>query len=206
MTVQHKDIPEAQLHEVKGASVATNKNVLTADGAGSAAFLPAVGITSTEFMDQFSVATSQQPSGTDTPLQIEFGAEKLGTGFIDLATNGTFTVIKTATYAFAFTFNIGRDSGVGTANLFLRGLINGVQDGPSLGISMDSAATIQVVRSRGTRALTAGDVVKIELIRDSSGNDDGGLFLIDPTPATWNSAPTASVTLSEVEGWEALIV
>lgn len=35
MTIQHKDIPEAQLHEAKGASTAAADKIYVADGAGS---------------------------------------------------------------------------------------------------------------------------------------------------------------------------
>lgn len=35
MTVQHKDIPDAQLHEPKGIVTATSKQIYLADGAGS---------------------------------------------------------------------------------------------------------------------------------------------------------------------------
>ena len=38
MTVQHKDIPEAQLHEAKGASTASVGQILTATGSGTATF------------------------------------------------------------------------------------------------------------------------------------------------------------------------
>ena len=38
MSIQHKDIPEAQLHEPKGVSLATSGKVYIADGAGSGAW------------------------------------------------------------------------------------------------------------------------------------------------------------------------
>lgn len=38
MTIQHKDIPDDQLHEPKGAADAANKAVFIADGAGSGSF------------------------------------------------------------------------------------------------------------------------------------------------------------------------
>lgn len=38
MSVQHKDIPEAQLHEAKGASTASLGQILTATGSGTATF------------------------------------------------------------------------------------------------------------------------------------------------------------------------
>lgn len=38
MSIQHKDIPDAQLHEVKGAASATSGQVLVANGSGGATF------------------------------------------------------------------------------------------------------------------------------------------------------------------------
>lgn len=38
MAIQHKDIPDANLHEPKGVSLATNKSVYKANGAGSGAW------------------------------------------------------------------------------------------------------------------------------------------------------------------------
>lgn len=58
MTIEHKDIPEAELHQPKGASTALSNQVLTSDGAGNTLWTEQqVGITATgASADSFFVA------------------------------------------------------------------------------------------------------------------------------------------------------
>lgn len=56
---QHKNLPDSELHEVKGAATANAGYVLTADGVGSASFQPAAsggGVFGNEFMVVESLA------------------------------------------------------------------------------------------------------------------------------------------------------
>ena len=63
--IQHRDIPEAQLHEVKGASTSTVGQVLTSTG-GAATFqtpstAPAAGTVSQGVYDYNDLATTSTP-------------------------------------------------------------------------------------------------------------------------------------------------
>jgi len=63
MTIQHKDIPEAQLHDVKGASTSTAGQILTSSGGAStwAAHTPAPGTISQGIYDYNDLATATTP-------------------------------------------------------------------------------------------------------------------------------------------------
>ena len=75
-----------------------------------------------------------------------------------------------------------------------RYLLNGVQIGNSLAAKVDNANTLVPWSSSIQFTATAGDVVTVEIIRDSAGNDSGGLFSVTSTTG-WNIAPCASVQI-----------
>lgn len=71
MAIQHKNIPEAQLHEVKGASSASAGQILVADGAGSSQFVTPATIMG--WWDYNDLATATTPinltlASTDYPM------------------------------------------------------------------------------------------------------------------------------------------
>ena len=62
MAIQHKDIPDANLHEVKGAASASIGQILTATGAGTATFqTSAFTTTSQGFWDYNDTGTASAP-------------------------------------------------------------------------------------------------------------------------------------------------
>ena len=141
-----------------------------------------------------STATSQQPSTTDTALQIEFGAAQVTTD-IDIDVNGAITFKTAGKYILSPFFQYGRSGSTGTSVLFNRYLVNGVQAGSSLGAKIDNANILVPWSSSIQFTANANDVLTIEIIRDSTGNDSGGLFSSTPTAAGWNIAPCASIQI-----------
>ena len=79
--MEHKDIPDAQLHQIKGAASASSGQVPIATGSGTATFgfldwsQVANKPTSSGYQAKLSAFSSvdQNPSAVDTPLQITFG-------------------------------------------------------------------------------------------------------------------------------------
>lgn len=62
MTVQHRDIPDAQLHQVKGAASASSGQILVATGTGTATFQdPAFTTAAMGFWDYNDTATASTP-------------------------------------------------------------------------------------------------------------------------------------------------
>lgn len=82
--MEHKDIPDAQLHEVKGAVSATAGQILTATGSGTSAFVtPTFSTVAMGWYDYNDTAT------TGTPIALT-----LANTFYDLTNNGAGTNTK----------------------------------------------------------------------------------------------------------------
>jgi len=141
-----------------------------------------------------STASSQQPVALDTALQIEFGIAQTSTD-IDISAAGAITFKTAGKYIVAPFFQYGRASASGVSKLFNRILVNGVQLGSSLGAKVDNADVLVPWSSSIQFTAQANDVVTIEIIRDSTGTNAGGLFALTPAAAGWNLAPCASIQI-----------
>lgn len=141
-----------------------------------------------------SVAANQQPGTVDTPLQVEFGSLQSTTD-IDLSAAGAITFKTAGKYIISPFFQYGRTGATGTSHLVNRYLVNGVQSGNSLAANIDNANTLVPWSSSIQFTAAANDVMTIEIIRDSAGNDSGGLFAYNPTLAGWNDAPCAAIQI-----------
>ncbi len=178
-----------------------NVDDLTDGPQGTSQKVAIIPITRETIISQSSVATSQEPTGLDSAMDIEFGPA-IAVDAMSLSVTGLFTALETGTYFFDPVFHFGRTSSAGAANLFARALVNGVQAGNSARAKLDDGDT--VLRGPGSLFLTMaiGDTLQFQLIRDSSdaGVNNGGLFAGDPVTAGWEDAPTASVTISRITG------
>ena len=144
-----------------------------------------------------SLATSQQPSGTDTPLQVEFGAA-VGSPSdpIEMDALGNITFNEIDNYFIRVAVHFGRTGSSGTSELRLRSLVNGTQIGESIGISISSSnEVIYDSVSIITRPENIGDILTFEVMRDSSGNNSGGLFELAVTPGDWTNAPSSRLLI-----------
>lgn len=141
-----------------------------------------------------STAATQQPTVVDTALQIEFGIAQVTTD-IDLSVAGALTFKTAGKYIISPFFQYGRVGASGTSTLFNRILVNGVQLGSSLGANIDNANTLVPWSSSIQFTANTNDVVTIEIIRDSTGNNSGGLFSSTPTAVGWSLAPCAAIQI-----------
>jgi len=149
-----------------------------------------------EFLiDGFSTATSQEPSGTDTELQIEFGGAQSTTP-VSLASNGAITFNEAGSYSVRVLVQYGR-IGAGSASIIhFLGRVNGTQAGSTLTARIDNANTLIPSSVSTSINATAGDVFTFSLIRDSNGFDAGGLFQEAVTLAGITDSPSARITIS----------
>ena len=220
--VQHASLTSPSLlHEPKGAAAAAANHVYIADGAGSGSFgAPKIDGQTAAAVDTVPVsdgagaitwqsklakmetvldgqdATAQAPTAVDTLLQVKFGPAISATEFtLDAA--GALTCLVTGDYLIQMTFRFGRTTGTGTAQTVLRYLIDGVVVGNSVSAVMGTAAEVIPYGITAPFTMTAGQVLTVEIIRDSSGANDGGLYAFTPTPAGWNVAPSALVRISK---------
>lgn len=106
MSVQHKDIPEAQLHEAKGASTASAGQILTATGSGTATFVtPPYTSVKMGWWDYNDTATATTPialsvAGTEYQLTNNGLGPYTNTSF---ALAGVSSIWNTSTNYFNFT-------------------------------------------------------------------------------------------------------
>lgn len=157
-----------------------------------------VGSREVEILRASSTAASQLPSALGTALQVEFGPAQTLTK-LTLSAAGAITCNVTGYYAFRFKMQKGRDGASGTSILMSRILLNGVQVGISSAARMTSTDPIYIVESRVAIQMNAGDVLALQIIRDSAGANFGGLYAVTSSHG-WNLAPTALLVASEIEG------
>ena len=205
MTIQHTDIPNAGIHEPKGASSALIGQVYIADGAGSGAWTNALAnpseIRIERLLDALSLAASQEPSVVDTPLQLEVGAAQFtASDPVSLDALGVVTFNQAGTYRVKVSLAVGRTGGAGIAEIYVRAMVNGVQAGQSIHFKIGSADSYHAFTDEAWLNIPAGTTLCYEIMRDSSGNNSGGAFAGLPTPVDWADNPSAAL---RVERWSA---
>jgi hypothetical protein len=140
--------------------------------------------------------TIQEPTTTDDPLQVTFGpAQGAASDAVSLAADGTLTFNEDGFYAFLTTLKFGRQGGAGgVALLFLRALLDDVQVGRPVATEVDNSNIIIPQQFEFALFLSAGTELKVEIYRDSAGQDDGGLF---PSTSTlgWGISPSARMRI-----------
>lgn len=207
--VEHVNIPDADRHEPKGASTAATGQFLSANGDGTTTFtyinygdivnLPTpAGYR--HVLSGASIAASQLPTALDTPLQIEFGAAQSVSG-ASLSAAGALTITEPGDYLISLFFRFGRTTAAGVSVMLNRILINGTQVLNSTGYKLPSAD--YVIPFSATIPVTVDSVPAVftsQIVRDSGGVNDGGLYRLTPTAVAWNPAPSATIAVSKYVG------
>lgn len=150
--------------------------------------------------DGESALLSQQPVALDTPLQLQFGTVQ-GTGADPIQTlagagsEAAVLQINTAgLYRLKTAIQYGRSTGAGVAILNFRALVNGVQAGRSINQRLETANQTSLFTDEAWLALPAGAQISYEVVRDSNGNNSGGLIAGETSGSTgWNAAPSMSL-------------
>lgn len=159
------------------------------DSLVASTIIPQRVLTADSFVDQ-------NPVAVDTPLQITFGpAQAPGLG-VDVDAAGNFTCTETGIYQTTLRLQVGRVGNPGVARVFIRVLLNGAQAGNSVFTQLDDSNLTLTGVFEGYFPLTQGDIVTVEVMRDSAGINEGGLFTETPVLA-WNPAPSARVTVDK---------
>ncbi len=205
---EHVNILDSQRHEAKHASTATANTVLHAKGDGTTEFkfLNYANLANiptpkgyVSVLTSASTVTSQQPTAVNTPLQVEFGAG-VTTADATLDNTGVLTFNQAGDYFITVFLRYGRTTSAGQAILFNRFLVNGAQILNSNVVKLPDQDIVVPFSATLAYTATAGDTVKMEIMRDSAGVNNGGLFRIVPTAAGWNPAPSATLVLSKFIG------
>lgn len=205
--MEHKDIPDAQLHQIKGAASASSGQVPIATGAGTTVFgfldwtQVANKPTSGGYQTNLSAFSSvnQNPSAVNTPLQITFGPAQ-ATADVSISTAGVITFNTSGNYLIDIFLRFGRSTSTGNAIILNRILKNGAQILNSNGVILSAATQTIPFSAAIPITMAAGDTMTMEVARDSAGTNDGGLFVVSPTAAGWNIVPSATVVVSKFVG------
>ena len=141
--------------------------------------------------------TDQNPVGTDNPLQVTFGAGS-GTGSdpANIDGSGNIFINETDNYHFRLSSQYGRSGSGGTAWLWQRVLVNGVQAGVSVLAKLNNSGSDFPYQAELTAFLPAGAVVTVELWRGSEGADDGGYLSFAPVLPGSNAGFSADIIVS----------
>jgi hypothetical protein len=150
------------------------------------------------------VATStvtQLPSGLDNPLQVSFGAAQGTSGdAVMIDANGLITFNQTGLYLINGYGNIERQGSSGgvTVTLF-RFLVNGVQSGSTKGVELDSTGVMFPYElTIPINITTAGTTMSFEIMRDSSGVNNGGLYT-HTNLGGWSNVPSAEISIWQLQ-------
>lgn len=205
--MEHKDIPDAQLHQIKGAASASSGQVPIATGSGTTVFgfldwtQVANKPTSSGYQAKLSAFSSvnQNPSAVDTPLQITFGSAQT-TADVSVSSAGVITFNTSGNYLIDIFLRFGRSTSTGNAIVLNRILKNGAQILNSNGVILSAATQTIPFSAAIPLTMAAGDTITMQVARDSAGTNDGGLFVVSPTIAGWNIVPSATVVVNKFVG------
>jgi len=145
-----------------------------------------------------SLATSQGPSTTDTPYQLEFGALQDST-HASLGVDGTMTFHTVGKYKVVLHAHFGRNSGTGQSLIFGRFMLEGVQVGHTVHASIaDADVILPFTGSFEMQTSGVDDTMVFEMIRDSAGDNSGAVYYGNPTLAGWDNSPCATISITKI--------
>jgi len=136
----------------------------------------------------------QNPPGLGVAQQITLGDAQTG-DYFSVDASGAVTCLQGDEYTFRMRFGVGREGGQGEAQIYIRALLNGVPTDFTAVAIVDNARIEMPLTFEGVVALNTNDVVTFEMIRDTDGNDSGGLRAGIPD-VSWNPSPSVLLTIT----------
>lgn len=205
--MEHKDIVDAQLHQIKGAASASAGQVPIATGSGTTTFgfvdwaQVANKPVSNGYQSVFGAYSSinQNPTAVNTPLQVVFGTPQT-TPNVSISATGVVTFHTPGNYMMDIFLRFGRTTATGNAVILNRILKNGSQILNSNGVFMSAAAQTTAFSAAIPMVMSAGDTLTMEIVRDGAGANDGGLLIISPTIGGWSIVPSATLVINKFIG------
>lgn len=142
----------------------------------------------------------QAPTAVDTPLQLTFGAaQKSSADPVMINAAGLVTFNTAGAYAVRIKLQCGRSGATGTSILLSRILLAGVQFGSAACVKMTQTDATTPTDSRVVINATAGQTLAIQIMRDSTGSNFGGVYPQAATVTAWGTAPSALLVVSRLE-------
>ena len=158
---------------------------------------PSGGTVTVKFEQVLQAASfdTQQPSATNSPIQINFGPAQT-TADITLDANGAVTFLTEDEYNIRLRLLFGRLGNPGNAEMFSRTLLNGVPLGGTVHTILDDSDDVIPATFEGVLDVVANDVLTFEFMRDANGTNAGGLYPASPSLAGWADSPSALITIN----------
>lgn len=196
----HKDLTGADLHEPKGVATADSGQVYVADGAGSGSWTDLVNTPpSLSSTIENKSSSSINPSTLDVPIDATFDTSVSNTN-ISIANTGVITFLTPGVYITTINMNFGRSSGAGTAVVAARLLIDGSPSGYVQGMSLSDSTSARPVQFTIFRNFAASTTMKVQVLRDSSGINNGGLIATPTAAGGWDDIPAYWVRIHKLDG------
>jgi len=142
----------------------------------------------------------QAPTAVDTPLQLTFGAaQKSSADPVMINAAGLVTFNVAGAYAVRIKLQCGRTGATGTSILLSRILLAGAQFGSAACVKMTQTDATTPTDSRVVINATAGQTFSVQIMRDSTGSNFGGVYPQAATVTAWGTAPSALLVVSRLE-------
>lgn len=143
---------------------------------------------------------AQAPTAVDTALQLTFGAaQNSAANPVMINAAGLVTFNTAGNYAVRIKLQCGRTGATGTSILLSRILLGGAQFGSAACVKMTQTDATTPTDSRVVINATAGQTMAIQIMRDSTGSNFGGVYPQVATVAAWGTAPSALLVISRLE-------
>ena len=133
-----------------------------------------------------SCTTNIDPTGTNVYEDITFDSSSIiNTDYIIYdGSQKEFVVQQGFKARILGTFNLGKDTGDGTAILGVRITINGTQEGNPIGAKITTEDSSAAAYGQELKQLNSGDRIKLQVFRDASGSNLGGIRSIETFAGT----------------------
>lgn len=143
--------------------------------------------------------TNQVPSAIDTPLQVKFGsAQGTVSDPVSLDASGTITFNDAGLYLFNGFANFERQgSSGGVAVILFRVLINDVQSGVTKMVELDQVGLSIPYEVTFPLSMSQGDTLKYQILQDSTGVSEGGLYT-HVNGSSWDDVPSTAINIFKV--------
>lgn len=143
---------------------------------------------------------AQAPSAVDTALQLTFGAaQNSAANPVMINAAGLVTFNTAGSYAVRIKLQCGRTGATGTSILLSRLLLGGAQIGSPAAVKMTQTDATTPTESRVAINATAGQTFIVQIMRDSTGSNFGGVYPQAATVTAWGIAPSALLVISRLE-------
>lgn len=142
-----------------------------------------------------SPLASQGPTAVDTPYQVSFGPDQGAvTDDVYLLANWDVVFTKAGNHAIRLRAELWRVNTGGTVVMLFRTTFNGVQIWNTTTQKLESK-NVLISLDAYVPALVGAGTLRFEIMRDSSGTNDGELQQSIPVDPTWGPSATANIQI-----------